>query len=347
MFGSKLALKQLAIVCRSLGTTLHAGVPVLKAVSLAAGKTSQGSLRRAMVDISDRIKEGSQLSEAMEAQNDLFPDLTVDMVRVAEHTGMLPEVFKSLSEHYESNLRLKREFYGQITWLVIQFFAALLIIAMLIFMMGVFGSGPNKLDPLGFGLFGVQGAMTWLGGWAILLVSMFIAYKLIASSKAAGAALNRGMMKLPVVGTCMESFAIARFSWAFYLTQEAGMPIDQSLAASLKATANGAFIAATPQIVQDVRNGESLTDSLANSTLFPAEFVQMVHVGENTGTVPETLNRLSPQFEDQARRSLRNLAAAAGWAVWCLVAAFIIFLIFRIVFWYTGMINDAIRDVNR
>jgi type IV pilus assembly protein PilC len=178
-------------------------------------------------------------------------------------------------------------------------------------------------------------------------VSMFIAYKLVASSKAAGAALNRGMMKLPVVGTCMESFAIARFSWAFYLTQEAGMPIDQSLAASLKATANGAFIAATPQIVQDVRNGESLTDSLANSTLFPAEFVQMVHVGENTGTVPETLNRLSPQFEDQARRSLRNLAAAAGWAVWCLVAAFIIFLIFRIVFWYTGMINDAIRDVNR
>ena len=51
----------------------------------------------------------------------------------------------------------------------------------------------------------------------------------------------------------------------------------------------------------------------------------MVNVGETTGTVPETLNRLSPQFEDQARRSLRALASAAGWAVWCLVAAFIVF----------------------
>jgi type IV pilus assembly protein PilC len=143
----------------------------------------------------------------------------------------------------------------------------------------------------------------------------------------------------------MEAFAISRFSWAFYLTQEAGMPIDQSLDASLKATANGAFIAASPQIVQDVQDGATLTDALAASELWPTEFIQMVHVGESTGTVPETLNRLSPQFEDQARRSLRNLATAAGWGVWCLVAAFIIFLIFRIVFWYTGMINEAIENV--
>lgn len=345
MFGSKLSLKQLAIVCRSLGTTLHAGVPILKAVDLAAGKTSQTKLRLAMLNIADRIKEGEQLSEAMLAQNDLFPDLTVDMVRVAENTGMLPEVFKSLAEHYESNLRLKRDFYGQITWPVIQFFAALLIIAMLIFLMGVLGSGPNRLDPLGFGLFGAQGAMAWLGGWAIFLVSMFVTYKLIASSKTAGAVLGRGMMKLPVVGTCMEAFAISRFSWAFYLTQEAGMPIDHSLKASLDATANGAFIAASPGIIQDVQDGATLTDALAASGLWPSEFIQMVHVGESTGTVPETLNRLSPQFEDQARRSLRNLATAAGWGVWCLVAAFIIFLIFRIVFWYTGMINEAIQNV--
>jgi len=347
MFGSKLSLKQLAVVCRSLGTTLHAGVPVLKAVDLAAGKASQPALRAAMLDVSARIREGSQLSDALAAQNDLFPDLTVDMVRVAENTGMLPEVFKSLSNHYESNLRLMRDFYGQITWPMIQFFAAILIIAMLIFLMGVLGSGPNQLDPLGFGLFGMPGALTWLGGWAILLVSLFVAYRLIASSKSVAAVLARSMMRVPVVGTCMEAFAIARFSWAFYLTQEAGMPIDQSLEASLKATANGAFVAATPQIVRNVQNGETLTQSLEESGLFPADFVQMVDVGENTGTVPETLDRLSPQFEDQARRTLRNLATAAGWAVWTLVAVFIIFLIFRIVFWYTGMINDAIDQVNR
>ncbi|WP_145029265.1 type II secretion system F family protein [Caulifigura coniformis] len=347
MFRSKLSLKQLAIVCRSLGTTLQAGVPALKAIGIAGGKASQPALRNAMVDIADRIKEGEQLAEAMDAQDGLFPDLTVDMVRVAEQTGMLPEVFKSLADHYESNLRLRRDFYGQITWPVLQFFAALLIIAFLIILMDVLGSGPDRLDPLGFGLFGVSGALTWLGGWAALLVGLVVSYRILTSYESFTAAVFRAMMQMPVIGPCMEAFAIARFSWAFYLTQEAGMPIDDSLEASLKATANQAFIAATPQIVRSVREGESLTEALGECGLFSTEFVQMVHVGETTGTVPETLNRLSPQFEDQARRSLRNLATAAGWAIWCMVAAFIIFLIFRIVFWYTGMINDAIRDVNR
>ena len=340
MFRSRLSLKQLSIVCRSLGTTLHAGVPILKAVSLAGGKSSQPALRDAMADIANQIKEGNQLSTALEGQNGLFPDLTVDMVRVAEHTGMLPEVFRSLAEHYENNLRLKKDFYGQIAWPVIQFGAAICIVGFLIFILGIIGSGADRLDPLGFGLFGAKGAMVWLSGWAMLLASAYVAYRVVAASKTGMATIYGAMMRLPVIGTCMESFAVARFSWAFYLTQEAGMPIDQSLRASLKATANGAFIAASDGIVQSVENGESLTDALAQSQLFSNDFVQMVNVGETTGTVPETLNRLSPQFEDQARRSLRTLASAAGWAVWCTVAIFIIFLIFRIMFWYVNLLDS-------
>jgi type IV pilus assembly protein PilC len=347
MFGSRLSLKQLAIVCRSLGTTLHAGVPIVKAVNLAAGKASQPALRAAMDDVSARIREGYPLSDSMAAQGNLFPDLTIDMVRVAEHTGMLPEVFRSLAEHYENNLRLKKDFYGQIAWPIIQFVAAILIIALLIMILGIVGSGPDRLDPLGFGLFGSRGALVWLSGWAMVFAALFVVWKLAASSKAASTTIYSVLMRLPVIGGCLEAFAIARFSWAFYLTQEAGMGIDKSLEASLRATSNGAFIAATPTIVREVENGESLTDALATSGLFSADFLQMVHVGETTGTVPETLNRLSPQFEDQARRSLRALATAAGWAVWCVVAVFIIFLIFRIVFWYTGMIDQAVRDTMR
>lgn len=340
MFRSRLSLKQLSMVCRSLGTTLHAGVPILKAVSLAGGKSSQPALRDAMADIENQIKEGNQLSTAMEAQDGLFPDLTVDMIRVAEHTGMLPEVFRSLAEHYENNLRLKKDFYGQIAWPVLQFGAAIGIVAFLIFILGIIGSGAAQLDPLGFGLFGAKGALVWLSGWAILLTSAYVAYRVLAASKNGMAAVYGAMMRLPVIGTCMESFAVARFSWAFHLTQEAGMPIDQSLRASLKATANGAFIAASDGVVRSVESGDSLTEALAQSELFSNDFIQMVSVGETTGTVPETLNRLSPQFEDQARRSLRTLAAAAGWAVWCAVAIFIIFLIFRIMFWYVNLLDS-------
>ncbi|MBX3442269.1 MAG: type II secretion system F family protein [Planctomyces sp.] len=341
MFGSRLPLKTLAHFCRSLSTTLHAGVPVVKAMRLAGSKQSNSRLRTAVDGVVNDIESGATISEALDARTDLFPELLVDMVRVAEHTGMLPEVFRSLADHFENNLRLKKDFLSQISWPVIQFFAAILIVAGLILVLGVVGSGPDQLDPLGFGLSGAGGALTWLGGWAMLLVSGFLVLKIVLSSPTGQRSVYSALLRLPVVGGCLESFAIARFSWAFYLTQEAGMPIQDSLRASLKATGNGAFIAAGNSIVRGVEHGETLTQALAASELFSDEFIQMVDVGETSGTVPETLHRLSPQFEEQARRSMKTLSTAAGWGIWAMVAAFIIFLIFRIALWYANLLNSA------
>jgi type IV pilus assembly protein PilC len=149
------------------------------------------------------------------------------------------------------------------------------------------------------------------------------------------------LMMIPVVGGCMRSFAIARFAWAFSLTQETGMPIARSLESSFKATGNGAFAGASRDVQERVLAGDELSIALAATRLFPEEFLQLVEVAETSGTLPETLKRLSPQFEDQARRSLMLLAATVGWLVWVVVAIFIIFIIFSIVLSYIGMINNA------
>jgi len=143
----------------------------------------------------------------------------------------------------------------------------------------------------------------------------------------------------------MRSFAIARFSWSFALTQQAGMSIEPSLRQSFKATSNGAFIKAAPEVWGRVRAGETLYESLAATDLFPTDYLSIVDVAETSGTVPEALDRLSPELEAQARRSLETLASALAWVIWCAVAVFIIFLIFRIFQFYVGQINDALKQV--
>ena len=150
-------------------------------------------------------------------------------------------------------------------------------------------------------------------------------------------------LRVPVLGTCLRSFAIARFSWAYYLTQQSGMAMVRSLTASLKATNNGAFQNATPLICAGIREGENLSVVLEESGLFPEDYMHMVSVAETSGTVPEMLHRLSPQFEDQARRSLRTLTATFSGLVWATVAIFIVFFIFRFFMWYVGMLNDAVK----
>lgn len=342
MFAARVSTKRLALLCRSLGISLDAGVPILKALDTATRKYSDAHLRRVMLSVIDDIKSGSTFTDAVESHGHYFPELFVDMTAVAEQTGKLPEVLLALAEHYENNLRLKKEFVQQITWPLLQLMAAIGIIALLIYILGWIGENTGTpLDILGWGLMGTSGAITWLLGWVVLAFLIWFLYRMALASHVWRKSIHRVLMAIPVVGRCLRDFAIARFSWAFYLTQSAGMPVDDSLDASLRATSNGAFDSASRQIIDDVLEGEQLGEALDRSHLFPEDFLDIVHVSEMSGTVPESLHRLSPEFEAQARRSLAALTVAAGWGIWGMVAAFVIFLIFKLAMWYIGMINSV------
>ena len=333
------------MLSRSLSTMLDAGISVKKAINLAGDKTGDPRVHTVLRKVSVEISQGSDIARALRKQENAFPDLFIDMVDVAEQTGTLPEILVHLADHYDNTLRMKRMFLGMIAWPVFQLVASILVIAAVIFVLGMISSSQpgESVDLLGLGT-GPAAAINWLLSTLGTLFGLFVAYQVIARSVSGRKALDPILMRIPVLGNCMRSFAISRFSWAFYLTQQCGMPINKSLAASLRATTNGAFIAATSNICRMINQGEDLSTALAATQLFPNDFIHMVRVGEDTGTVPEALHRLSPQFEDQARRSMTVLAAALGWGVWVAVAAFIIFLIFRVVLSYVNMLDDAIQQ---
>ncbi len=344
MLGPQIGKSALAVVCRSLSTLLHSGVPVVRALEVAGRKSRDPRCERAIAVMSDRVRQGEEVSSAMAGQVGRFPPLMVDMVRMSEHTGALPEVLEHLAEHFENALTLRRQFLSQITWPVVQFVIATLVIALLIFVLGMIPGG-ESLSAVTFGLRGGGGAMIWLAivyGTVLLLSG---GYLLTARTIAARRVLDRLLLQIPVVGSCQRAFAISRFSWAYYLTQQTGMPIRQSLDTSFRATGNGAFVAATEPVCRSIEAGDSLTRALTDTELFPEEFLEMVHVGEESGTVPEQLHRLSPHFQEEARRSLSRMCNAFAWVIWATVALFIIFFVIRFFSWYVDQINQALEGI--
>jgi type IV pilus assembly protein PilC len=343
MFSPHIRWKSLAATCDSLARLLDAGVDVRRAFASVTDKTRDPRCRRALQHVSDAIDEGAGIAEALRECGDDFPPLLVDLVSVAEMSGALPEMFEHLRDHYEANLRLRRAFVGQIAWPVFQFVAAVFIVAFVILVLGWIAGRQDTLpvDVFGLGLFGERGALIWLGGVFGTLLGLFVLYQVVTRVLGGRAIVHSLLLRVPVVGHCLRSFALARFSWAFYLTQQTGMSIDNCLEASLRATNNGAFAAAAPEVIAHVRAGGELTPALDETGLFPADFIEMVRVGETTGTVPETLHRLSPRFEESARRSLSALSTTLGWLVWATVAAFILFFVFRVAMWYVSLINEA------
>jgi type IV pilus assembly protein PilC len=91
--------------------------------------------------------------------------------------------------------------------------------------------------------------------------------------------------------------------------------------------------------------GEDFATTLQLTGLYPRDYLEMVRVGETTGTVPEALQRISPQLEEQARRSLSALTLALAWLVWAMVAALIIFIILRVFMGYVALLNDLSKGI--
>jgi type IV pilus assembly protein PilC len=345
VFSPRIPNRPLAALCRNLAGLLEAGVPILTALRTAARNAGHPKAKRAIEGIEQDVRRGEDIATAV-ASREEFPPLAGEMIAVAEQTGQLPEILRHLAEHYDNLVKMRRIFLAAIAWPVFQLVAAILIIALMILVLGFVAQTTGQtVDVLGWGLVGPKGAAIWLLMTFGTMFALFVGYQFAANSVAGKRAIDPVLLRIPIAGKCMQSFALARFSWALALTQQTGMGLDKCLDVSLRATSNGAYTGEIPKVVAMVRSGEELTDALRATGLFPETYLQTVSVADASGTVPETLDRISPELEADARRSLTALVIASGWLIWMLVAGFIIFLIFSLASFYVGTINDALKGL--
>ncbi|MFY9256524.1 MAG: type II secretion system F family protein [Fuerstiella sp.] len=335
--------KALYPFCRSMGRMLESGVEVRKSLKTCSAHSPDPRLTSTVGRIIKDIQKGDDLTSAFTNQGPHYPPLFLDLLSVGEQTGSMPEVFNSLADYYEANVNRMKEFRSQIFWPVFQLFAAILIIGLLIYILGIIGS-PNadgtSNDVLGLGLVGTSGAITWFVLCYGSIAAAFAAYIFVTRNATGKQALHPFLMMIPGVGYCMKTFAIARFSWCFSLTQRAGMSIKPSIESSLKATGNGAFVSAIPFVWDNLQHGETLADALKSTTLFPVEFLHIVETAEESGTVPEALERLSHRFDEDAHRAMTWLTNVIARIIWGLVACFIGYIVISFFMRYVAMINS-------
>ncbi len=149
---------------------------------------------------------------------------------------------------------------------------------------------------------------------------------------------------MPVVGNVFRTLALARFCWSMEMMTDAGVNIFNALQWSIQATANGAFEGRGAEIMQRIKDGMPLSRSLEMSGLFPHDYVEMVHVAEESGSMPEMFGRLAKNYFEKADDALRALTTAFSWFICICVAAFIIFFIFQLLLMYISQLNAAMSN---
>lgn len=337
MFAPALSTQNLIDLCRVLRHNLSAGLTLRHVFRQQAGGGAR-AVRPLANRVLEAIDQGSSLSAALQDERGL-PPLFLAMVKVGEQTGHLPEIFQSLEHHYALELKLRRQIIRQSMGTVVQFVFALLIVAGLIFILGMLGrpgSAPMTIIP---GLSGGSGALIFLGVAFGSIAVLWAGGKWFMLYPRQAAPVQAFLMGLPSLGPALAALVMGRFTMALNLTLDSGLSIVKALKLSLQATGNALFISKTDIIADALKKGEALSSSLLASGLFDEEFLHIVAAAEEGGRVPEMMQHQSEYWNEEASRRLTTLARLMTFGMWLLYAGFMAFMIFRIAGIYLGMLG--------
>lgn len=339
-----LSNKALAELCHRLAVETDAGIDIRRTcqreADMAGGRTKQK-----FANISDAVNRGDSLASAFARTGSLFPPLFLEMTHVGEQTGTLGRVMHRLEAHYRRQVQAQRLFLGAIAWPLFELAAAVLIVGILIWVLGVVAQRNNgqPIDILGFGLVGNRGLIIYIN--FVIVVGLCLAGVVIAIRRGALwiRPLQRAAMRLPVIGNALERIALARLAWALHLMLNVEMDLRRLVPLALRTTGNDYYIRHANKIVSDIARGDPLHIAFAGPRAFPADFIDALAVAEESGRLVESMERLSNRYEEEAELAIRTLAVAFGWLIGLGVMALIVLLIFRLAGFYLGAINDAVN----
>jgi type IV pilus assembly protein PilC len=331
----RLRVAELVELCRALRYGLGAGIMLREVMDLLAARGTR-RVRLLAGGVSKELKSGWSLQDALAKHQRVLPPLFISLATVGEESGNLPEVFSEMEKYYVLQQKLKREFREQIAGPVMQFTAAILIVALLIYIMGLLPQIPGRggqeqpLDPLGLGLSGPGGAGIFLGSVCGILASVALFFYLIRRLLRRRAVVERVLLLLPGIGPCLQALAITRFCIAGRLMFETSLSVIKTLRLAFLATDNPAFVAVSPRVEASLRQGNSINTSFERANIFPEKFLSAIGMGEESGRLPEAFRHQAEEYDEEARRRLGWLTRFGSWLVWLGVAVVIITCIFRI-----------------
>lgn len=310
-----------------LARMMDAGLSTHNLIRVLENMEGSKELRDANERIIRTIENGGSLSQGMTQSQASFPLLYVSLLQAGEMSGRLPEALRRVKEHMERAHALRRTMTAALIYpLCVISTAALVSSLLVIFIIPSFKELFSDLEtPLPW-LTRVVIVMSETSlRWAPFLLIFFslfcfIVSRLFATTRGR-ALLDHYLLLTPLIGDILNKSALARFCRTFSTTLDAGMPILSALEASAQAAGNRVVQQKFLKARSDIAEGSSISHSLNASKLFSSTCIQMLDLGERTGSVVTMLENIAESLEDDVSRSLDTALRAAEPALVTIIGA--------------------------
>ena len=314
--GGKVTDKDVTLFTRQLATMMKSGVPLLQAFDIVGKGHSNPAVAKLLGDIKADVETGSSLSQAFKKYPLYFDTLFCNLVNAGEQAGILDSLLDRLATYKEKILAIKSKIKSALFYPISILVVAFVITAVImIFVIPAFKElfsnfGADLPAPTvvvmnmsdffveyWYAIFGSIGGGVWF---------FFYTWKRSAKMQAA---MDRLMLKTPVFGELIRKATIARFARTLSTMFAAGVPLVEALDSVAGASGNIVYYDATKKIQSEVSTGTSLTVAMQNAEVFPNMVLQMVSIGEESGSLDGMLSKVADFYEGEVDDAVEALSS--------------------------------------
>ncbi|QYJ79167.1 type II secretion system F family protein [Shewanella acanthi] len=306
----------IAMVTRQIATMLAAGVPLVTTIEMLGRGHEKQKMRELLGGILSEVQSGIPLSDALRPHRRYFDDLYVDLVAAGEHSGSLDAVFDRIATYREKAEALKSKikkamFYPAAVVVVAILVTTLLLLFVVPQFEEIFASFGAELPAFTQLIIGISRFLqsSWYFFFAGIVIAIWLFVRAHRNSQTFRDRIDEMVLKIPVIGEILHKAAMARFSRTLATTFAAGVPLIDGMESAAGASGNAVYKKALLKVRQEVMAGMQMNVAMRTTGLFPDMLIQMVMIGEESGSLDNMLNKVANIYEMQVDDAVDGLSS--------------------------------------
>jgi type IV pilus assembly protein PilC len=307
---SRISTREFLVFNQELATLLKAGMPLVQSLDILRQRVTNPLLKSVLDDVYERVRAGSSLSEAFEAQGSLFPGIYTASLLAGEKSGSLEQVIRRYVAYVKVISGVKRKTISALVYPAILLGLSCVVVGIIVLrVVPEFGAFYNQFDrelPLSTRIIVSFSNFAVAYFFVVVIAAAAIVFGFVGWLKRPGSRrrFDKWVLGIPMLGSIAQRFATSQASRTLATLLGGGIPLVNAIDVSARSISNQYMAHELTKAAQQVREGRALASAMMASGAFPDVAIKMVEVGESTGALQEMLNSLSEFYDEEIETSL-------------------------------------------
>lgn len=336
VFQQKIREKELAIVCSQFAIILKAGMPIVHAVELIAQQSESKRMKKLLTSVASDVSEGVGLAHSFETKEAELPVTFIETVRAGEESGTLPQAFQRLHAYFDHSAKLKGKIQAAMVYPLFTILVAIVVVAVI--MIKAVPTFVSSFETMGTQLPLATRILISLSdffvGWWWLMASIVIAFafawRVWGHSESGRLKQNAWKLKLPILGKINLMRAASQYAATMTTLLAAGISIQQAVAVTGNVMDNAYVGHQLSAQLPKLEEGKPLSECLRSCPALPAMLVDMTGVGEETGTMEQTLEVVSDYYNSETELRAQKAVSLLEPIIICVLAVIVVLILLAV-----------------